>query len=122
MRLLKKLLFLCFFFIFIACQNTPAFVGSWELVSLKLAEDEITANELGDPIYSFNADKTYSIEVTGLSQSGTWELEGEQLLLTDKENISEAIVLNIVQSEETIFHYTAGEGETVTHVILKRAN
>lgn len=122
MRLIKKFLFVCICLLFVACQNQPAFVGTWELVSLELADDEITANELGNPVYSFNKDQSYSIEVTGLSQQGTWEMKGDDLLLTDSENPNQAIVLHIVQVEEGMFHYTAGEGETVTNVILKRAN
>lgn len=122
MAFIKRLVLFSVLALLIACQSEPAFVGKWELVSLELAEDEITATELGNPVYFFNKDHTYSIEVTGLSQHGTWELEGTQLKLKDNDKSDEVSVLNIVQSEESIFHYTAGEGETVTNVILKRAD
>lgn len=122
MQVIKKLSFLFIFALLIACESSPAFVGKWELVSLELADDEITANELGDPVYTFNEDNTYSIEVTGLRQIGTWELQGESLLLRDNDNPDEVTTLKIVQAEKTIFHYTAGEGDTKTNVILKRAD
>lgn len=122
MTIVKKLIFICFFMLMLACQNDPAFVGSWELVSLNLADDKITANELGNPIYSFNSNHTYSIEVTGMSQYGTWKQENGKLLLTDNGTPDKVTVLKIIQAEETIFHYSAGEGETITDVILKRVN
>ena len=122
MTIVKKLIFICFFMLMLACQNDPAFVGSWELVSLNLADDKITANELGNPIYSFNSNHTYSIEVTGMSQYGTWKQENGKLLLTDNGTTDKITVLKIIQAEETIFHYSAGEGETITDVILKRVN
>tara|TARA_B110000459_G_scaffold48245_1_gene53857 strand:- start:1063 stop:1431 length:369 start_codon:yes stop_codon:yes gene_type:complete len=122
MTIVKKLIFICFFMLMLACQNDPAFVGSWELVSLNLADDKITANELGNPIYSFNSNHTYSIEVTGMSQYGTWKQENGKLLLIDNGTPDKVTVLKIIQAEETIFHYSAGEGETITDVILKRVN
>lgn len=122
MQVLKKLSFILILVVLFACDTSPAFVGTWELVSLELADDEITANELGDPVYTFNKDNSYTIEVTGLRQEGTWELQGESLLLRDNDNPEDVTTLTIVQAEKTIFHYTAGEGETQSNVILKRAD
>lgn len=110
------------FSLLFACQTSPGFVGSWELVSLKLEDESITAKDLGDPVYTFHEDNTYTIEVTGLAQNGTWVLEGEKLILTDKENPEVENVLNIIEVQENMFHYTAGSENMVTDVILKRVD
>lgn len=122
MTIVKKLIFIGFFMLILACQNDPAFVGTWELVSVNLADDKITAKEMDNPIYSYNSDHTYAVEVTGMSQYGTWKQENGKLLLTDNETPDKVTVLKIIQAEETIFHYSVGEGETMTDVILKRVN
>tara|TARA_B110000483_G_scaffold148582_1_gene177146 strand:+ start:98 stop:466 length:369 start_codon:yes stop_codon:yes gene_type:complete len=122
MTIVKKLIFICFFMLMLACQNDPAFIGSWELVSLNLADDKITGKEFSNPIYSYNSNHTYSIEITGMYQYGTWKQEDGKLLLTNNETPDKVTVLSIIQAEETIFHYSAGEGETMTNVILKRVN
>lgn len=103
-----------------ACNQSPKFVGVWELESLKLQTETITAADLGNPVYTFNEDNTYSIEVTGLAQNGTWSLEGDQLTLIDNDNPDAANNLTVVESTPAKFHYTAGEGESMTNVILKR--
>ena len=121
---MRNYIFLAIFsmlFLF-ACQSTPAFVGSWELVSLKLEDESITAKDLGNPTYSFHKDQTYTIEVTGLSQSGTWDLKEDKLVLKDNENPDAENVLTIIQTEDNMFHYTAGSDETKTDVILKRVD
>tara|TARA_Y100000385_G_scaffold13261_1_gene13445 strand:+ start:1008 stop:1376 length:369 start_codon:yes stop_codon:yes gene_type:complete len=122
MTIVKKLIFLCFFMLMLACHTDPGLLGSWELVSLNLAGDKITSNELGHPIFSFNFDHSYSIEVQGMSHYGTWKQEDGKLLLTDNETPETVNVLSIIQAEETIFHYSLGEGKTMTDVILKRVN
>jgi len=122
MQVLKKLSFLFVLTILLACNNTPTFVGSWELVSIELADGEITGSELGNPIYTFNEDKSYTIEYTELMQSGTWEMEGESLYLRDNQRPDEVNTLTIILAEKTIFNYTIGDGDTKTNVILKRAD
>jgi len=122
MQVLKKLSFLYILTFLLACNNTPAFVGSWELVSIELADGEITGSELGNPIYTFNEDKSYTIEYTELMQSGTWEMEGESLYLRDNQRPDEVNTLTIILAEKTIFNYTIGDGDTKTNVILKRAD
>lgn len=122
MTIVKKLIFICFFLLMLACHNDPAFVGSWELVSLNLADDKITGKDFSYPIYSYNSNHTYSFEVTGMSEYGTWKQEDGKLLLTNNETPDKVTVLTIIQAEETIFHYSLGEGETMTDVILKRVN
>lgn len=97
-------------------------MGSWELVSIELADGEITGSELGNPIYTFNEDKRYTIEYTELLQSGTWEMEGETLYLRDNQRPDEVNTLTIILAEKTIFNYTIGDGDTKTNVILKRAD
>jgi len=97
-------------------------LGSWELVSIELADGEITGSELGNPIYTFNEDKSYTIEYTELMQSGTWEMEGESLYLRDNQHPDEVNTLTIILAEKTIFNYTIGDGDTKTNVILKRAD
>ena len=105
-----------------ACDTTPKFVGSWELVSLKLENESITAGDLGNPVYTFNENNTYTIEVTGLAQNGSWQLEGEKLILKDQENPEVENILNIVEVQERMFHYTAGSDGALTDVILKRVD
>ena len=122
MQVLKKLSFLFVLTILLACNNTPAFVGSWELVSIELADGEITGSELGNPMYTFNEDKSYTIEYTELLQSGTWEMEGESLYLRDNQRPDEVNTLTVILAEKTIFNYTIGDGDTKTNVILKRAD
>lgn len=122
MQVLKKLSFLYILTFLLACNNTPAFLGSWELVSIELADGEITGSELGNPIYTFNEDKSYTIEYTELMQSGTWEMEGESLYLRDNQHPEEVNTLTIILAEKTIFNYTIGDGDTKTNVILKRAD
>lgn len=122
MQVLKKLSFLYILTFLLACNNTPAFVGSWALVSIELADGEITGSELGNPIYTFNEDKSYTIEYTELLQSGTWEMEGESLYLRDNQRPDEVNTLTIILAEKTIFNYTIGDGDTKTNVILKRAD
>lgn len=122
MQVLKKLSFLYILTFLLACNNTPAFVGSWELVSIELADGKITGSELGNPVYTFNEDKSYTIEYTELLQSGTWEMEGESLYLRDKQRPDEVNTLTIILAEKTIFNYTIGDGDTKTNVILKRAD
>ena len=45
----------------VACDQSPKFVGIWELESLKLQTESITAADLGNPVYTFFKDNTYSI-------------------------------------------------------------
>ncbi len=122
MTIVKKLIFICFFMLMLACHTDPAFIGSWELVSLNLADDKITGKDFSYPIYSYNSNHTYSIEVTGMSEYGTWKQKDGKLLLTNNETPDKVTVLTIIQAEETIFHYSLGEGETMTDLILKRVN
>ena len=122
MQVLKKLSFLYILTFLLACNNTPAFIGSWELVSIELADGKITGSELGNPVYTFNEDKSYTIEYTELMQSGTWEMEGESLYLRDNQHPDEVNTLTIILAEKTIFNYTIGDGDTKTNVILKRAD
>ena len=122
MQVLKKLSFLYILTFLLACNNTPAFIGSWELVSIEFAEGKITGSELGNPIYTFNEDKSYTFEYTELLQSGTWEMEGESLYLRDNQHPDEVNTLTIILAEKTIFNYTSGDGDTKTNVILKRAD
>lgn len=104
----------------VACNQSPKFVGVWELESLQLQTESITAADLGNPVYTFNDDKTYSIEVTGLAQTGTWNLEGDQLTLVDYDNPDTQNKLTVIEATNSKFHYTAGEGNSITNVILKR--
>jgi hypothetical protein len=104
----------------IACNNSTKFVGSWELESLQLQDELITAADLGNPVYTFNENNTYSIKVSGLAQNGAWALEGDKLTLIDNDNPDSDNILTIVESNEYKFHYTAGEGQSMTNVILKR--
>jgi hypothetical protein len=104
----------------VACDQSPKFVGIWELESLKLQTESITATDLGNPVYTFFKDNTYSIEVSGLAQNGTWALEGDQLTLIDADNPDAKNKLTVVESTASKFHYTAGEGTSMTNVILKR--
>ena len=122
MTIVKKLIFICFFLLLLARHNDHAFVGSWELVSLNLADDKITGKDFSYPIYSYNSNHTYSIEVTGMSEYGTWKQEDGKLLLTNNETPDKVTVLTIIQAEETIFHYSLGEDKTMTDVILKKVN
>ncbi len=105
-----------------SCKKQNHFVGEWELDSLTLQGDIITAEDLGNPLYTFTEDNTYKIEVTGLKQEGTWELDGEDLILVDNETPGVENVLHIVEANEYKFHYKAGEVEPFTEVVLKRAN
>ena len=57
-----------------------------------------------------------------MSQNGTWNHEDGKLILLDNESPDKVTVLKIIQAEETIFHYSVGEGKTMTDVILKRVN
>ena len=104
----------------VACNQSPKFVGVWELESLKIQTEIITATDLGNPVYTFKKDNTYSIEVTGLAQNGTWALAGDQLTLVDNDNPDAENTLTVVEATAAKFHYTAGEGQSQTNVILKR--
>jgi len=103
-----------------ACNQSPNFVGVWELESIKLQTEIITAADLGNPVYTLKEDNTYKIEVSGLSQNGTWSLLEDQLTLIDNDNPDTKNKLTVVEASKVKFHYTAGEGESKTHVILKR--
>ena len=102
----------------LSCNSSPDFIGSWKLQKLQLGEEIITGNDIGNPSYVFNKDKTYSIIIDDIKQTGTWNLEGSELTLVNNEDKKSESKLTIVEVKDSIFHYTTGVGDDISEVFL----
>lgn len=105
-----------------ACQSTPGFVGKWELKELKLGNESITGMDIGNPTYTFNKDKTFTIAIDDLSQSGTWSFKNNKLTLINDDDKENENVLTVIEVNDSIFHYTTGVTEKESSVYLRKIN
>ncbi|MEZ4915642.1 MAG: DUF4923 family protein [Chitinophagales bacterium] len=103
-----------------ACQTTPDFVGQWELKELQLGNERITGMDIGNPTYTFNKDKTFTIAIDDLSQSGTWSYKNNKLSLVNDDDKGNENILTVVDVNDTIFHYTTGVDNQESFVYLRR--
>lgn len=108
-----------FSLLFIACSETPQFVGEWQLEKMDMGgSDQIFANVLGNPTYTFNADKTYEIITGTQTESGTWSLKDKIITLYSKE-LDKTSKLSIWVLNKDNFVWQIGENPS-TKVYLKK--
>lgn len=80
--------------------------------------DQIFANVLGNPTYTFNADKTYEIITGTQTESGTWSLKDKIITLYSKE-LDKTSKLSIWVLNKDNFVWQIGENPS-TKVYLKK--
>lgn len=108
-----------FSLLFIACSETPQFVGEWQLEKMDMGgSDQIFANVLGNPTYVFNADKTYEIITGTQTENGTWALKDKIITLYSKE-LDKTSKLSIWVLNKDNFVWQIGENPS-TKVYLKK--
>lgn len=105
--------------ILFSCNSgTPDFVGSWNLSTIKIAGDIVSAKDIENPTYNFNEDHTYEIIVNGVSEKGAWKKEGDYLILVDFNNAEIENKFKIIESTPYKFLFSSGEDENSSEVLL----
>lgn len=105
-------------FLFACNLNQEAFVGTWNLKSLNIGGDVVNADEINNPVYTFNNNNTYEIAVSGIKETGTWKLEGDYLVLYNSENPDVGNKLKIIEASVNKFEFSSGEGDNSSVVLL----
>ncbi len=102
-----------------SCKETKTdLVGEWRLEKMDLAGEEIFANVLANPTYTFNQDKTYLIRASGQTETGTWKLKENKLVLFSKELDKETNIDIQTLTPESLI-YKIGEDNISTVYLIK---
>jgi len=119
MQLKNTIFALLFTILLFACnQQTEIFIGSWDLNSITLAGDVIKAEDLDNPSYSFHENHTYEIVVKGSTEQGTWQKEGDYLILEDFNNEGVQNKLKIIELTPQKIIFSTGSDENISEVVL----
>ena len=112
--------FLLIFFLVIACspnENEQLILGEWVCTSWTTAVDPL--NSCNNNVYfDFNADKSFSSEITTLKEQGTYYVR-KDVLYTKAEGRSE-IAVKIKELNSDTLHFGMNRGGVEEDLILVR--
>lgn len=121
---MRKYLFVALFLILslISCsEEAPDFTGKWNLDYIEFSNEKIYANQLGEPVYTFENDGKYTIEVGGVSQYGKWKYSKNTITFTNDQNSDTKV--NILELSDSTFIYAienSDEDKTFSKVHFKK--
>lgn len=101
-----------------ATENIPLHVGKWHVTYMDMAGEEVLPSTIGNPIYTFNADKTYVIQLSGQVETGHWSLSKDVLTIKSDE-VDKQSDLKLLELTKTNMKYQVGD-ELVTIVSLEK--
>lgn len=102
----------------VSTEKKALHVGEWNVVKMNMAGEDVLPSTIGNPIYSFNADHSYVLLVSGQKEIGHWTMEGDVLVLKSDE-YDKVSKLKILEVSENKMKYEIGD-EFITIVSLEK--
>lgn len=93
-------------------------VGEWHVTKMNMAGEEVLPGSIGSPVYTFKEDNTYIINLSGQTETGTYTIDKDLMVLTasNSETIHDLKLLELTATNMT---YEVGD-EFKTVVSLKK--